>query len=580
MRRVIAACLLALLLLALLAPASPALANLDTNEYMGPPGQQEQDDGDPWAPTDKGGTFEKILAGVLAFPVRLIANLAQAGGFKTLDVLVFQQGLTDEQKKCLPWEPGETEAVRMWFDALCAVTAPFFIIVIAASAFRLKHGALNPAARAEAVESVQRWLLAAAIIILAPLAVQSLMWVAGILTDAVAGAFNAVGQALGRDVNDWASVSMTGKGIATGSVLGTTVVRVFLTFMFLYLNALYIIRKYVLTVMFAFTPLMALLWAANRNTTAAAIWLGELASNAFMPVAHGLALGTLMLMCDVKNFSGTWLTFLVMIYAVVPTAEAIRNSLQSLFTRWAGIGEERIARSALMGAMGLGGILSVARVAGATLGGGKVPPSAADGAQVSGASRSLAPQPVRQIGFRPGGMDVPATPYPAQGTAGGLQVGFAAPIPAAAAPAPTRAAPQRVSPELQRALAFGAKAGKVAMAATGLVYGAVAGAVPGGEAVAAGGVAVAGVAAPALGATGHLAASYTAKKVAPKLAQVPQVRAAAGYVRQVAQLPAVQKVATATRQAGVILQGVFDPRGAVQRASYPDRTGGLDAWRE
>jgi len=97
--------------------------------------------------------------------------------------------------------------------------------------------------------------------------------------------------------------------------------------------------------------------------------------------------------------------------------------------------------------------------------------------------------------------------------------------------------------------------------------------------IAAGGMAVAGAAGRALGATGHLAASHTAKKVAPKLAQVPQVQAAAGYVRQVTQLPAVQKVAAATRQAGIVLQNIYNPRGAVQRASYPNRTGGLDAWR-
>ncbi|MGQ9713084.1 MAG: hypothetical protein ACUVRC_10640, partial [Desulfotomaculales bacterium] len=389
-----------------------------------------------------------------------------------------------------------------------------------------------------------------------------------------------------------------------------------------------IVRKYVLTVMFAFTPMMALLWAINRNTTAAAIWLGELASNAFMPVAHGLALSTLMLMCDVKNFSGTWLTFLIMVYAVVPTAEAIRNSLQSLFTRWAGIGEERIAKSALMGAMGLGGILSVTRVAGATLGGhGGRASSGASGTATTatGASGTLAPQPVRQIGFRPGGMDAsgptaqapsgaqgyggpvptapapaagyasggpavpttaapaqgyrPATAHPAQGTAGVSQAGFAAPAPAGTAPVPTRGVPPRMSPELQRALAFGVKAGKAAAVATSLIYGAVAGAVPGGEVIAAGGVAVAGATARVLGTTGHLAASYTAKKVAPKLARVPQLQTAAGYVRRVAQLPAVQKVATATRRAGIILQSAYNPRGAMQRASYPNRAGGLDAWR-
>jgi hypothetical protein len=367
-------------------------------------------EGDPWHPNDKGGHLERALAWVISFPLRMLANLAQMGGFETLDKLVFQEGLTDEEMRYRPWNPSEWNSIMAWYQALCVFTVPFFILVIVITAFKLKYAALNPPARADAVESVQRWFLAVGIVILAPLLVLSLVWVASLLAKSVGAAFNYAAAGLGRNVSDWASVDMLGGGIATGSILGTTLVKIFLVGMFFYLNLLYIIRKFVMTVMFAFTPLMAILWAVNRNTTAAAIWLGELASNAFMPVAHGLALGTLLLICDVRTYDTSWLTFLVMFMTVVPAAEALRNSLQSLFTRWAGIHEESIVRSAALGALGLGGILSLGRVAGATLRGGK-------GSVFRGTPGSSGPQggPLSSSGTSPGpafgagGMLAPST---------------------------------------------------------------------------------------------------------------------------------------------------------------------------
>ncbi len=634
-------------------------------------------EGDPWAPQDKGSTFEKIFAGVVAFPLRVVASLAQQGGFETLDRLVFGVGLSEEEKKNKPWSAGEAQVVKLWFEALCTVTMPFFVLVIAATGFKLLHGGLNPAARAEAIESIQRWFLSVGVIVLAPLVVQSLMWLAAIMTDAVAGAFNSVAAGLGRNVQDWASVSLTGDGISTGSVLGTVAVRVFLTYMFFYLNVIYIIRKYVITVMFAFTPLMAVLWAINRQSVAAAMWLGELASNAFMSTAHALALSTLMLICDVKN-TGSWLPFTIMLYGVIPAAEALRNSLQSLLTRWAGIREESVARSALMGALGLGGFLSLVRVAGVTLGGAGRGRLAEGGVAGPGFPRGgpqpqelknapAAERPRRLIGFRGGGEDgreerpsgasgsVSTSAYNGYGAGNGYTSGFSpqetpspndygagrgyAPGLSPQETVPSRfpyevpSGPGRVEPpaeagpvtvdaaraprvgyahgagvtagtegwhpspppgrlpqqptRLEKALRFGARAGKVAMAAAALSYFTVGGAVPGGQVFAGAATLAAGYLGRLGGTAGYLGGSYIAsragdkvKAAAGRVMQIPGVQAVVGRVRKAGQRviasPGVQKTAAAARKAGAAVKTVYD----IARVRYPDdRRGGLDNWR-
>lgn len=634
-------------------PASPGAGSStrqDAGQEQARPAKQAAAsvEGDPWAPQDKGSTFEKIFAGLAAFPLRVVANLAQQGGFETLDRLVFGLGLSEEEKKNRPWNAEEARVVELWFEALSTVTLPFFVLVIAATGFRLLYGGLNPAARAEAIESIQRWFLSAGIIILAPLAVRSLMWLASIMTDAVAGAFNSVAAVLGRSVQDWASVSLTGEGISTGSVIGTVVARVFLTFMFFYLNVIYIIRKYVITVMFAFTPMMALLWAINKRSLAAAMWLGELASNVFMSTAHALALSTIMLICDVKD-TGSWLPFLIMLYGVIPTAEALRNSLQSLLTRWAGIREESIARSAMFGALGLGGFLSLARVAGATFGGAGRTGRPAEGGTLNlpcagpqTQAAGSAEQPRRLIGFRvgedgregrtpgpsgpvygkghtsgfspqetvparfpyevppgPGRMEPPAEAGPVTadalraprtgyahgaGVTAGMEGGQALSLPARP-PQPSR---------LEKALRFGAGAGKVAMAAAALSYFMVGGAVPGGQIFAGAATLAAGYLGRVGGTAGYLGGSYIASRAgekvraaAGKVMQVPGVQAVAGRVQKAGRVvmdspvvqktaSVVQKTATAARKAGAALKTVYD----IARVRYPDgRRGGLDNWR-
>jgi hypothetical protein len=384
--------------------------------------QQEQ--GQQGEIVDKGGTFEKIVAALAEFPLNMAEGLAKKGGFKSLDRLVFAEGLSQEERARLPWDSeAEVRAVRDWYKFLCLVTAPFYVVVVAVTAFRLMIGSPDPAARAEAMDSVRRWFLAVAAVVLAPFAVELFMALTGLLVDAIKGAFQGVAGPLNRGVGDW-GIDFAGIKVATGSFLGTAMVKVAFFFIYCYFNVLYIVRKLALTVFYAFTPIMALLWAINRNVTAAAVWLGEIASNAFMPVAHALVLCTILLMADVKNVGqgGSWITILVMLYTLVPLAEALRNSLQALFTNWAGFREERAAWRGLMAVAGLGGLASLGRVGSATLGGGRPAPSE-EGPRPGGGYGPAPPggldSPVLRDGLPARGPLGPA-PAPNPGPGGGL----------------------------------------------------------------------------------------------------------------------------------------------------------------
>ncbi|NPV30570.1 MAG: hypothetical protein HPY58_13180 [Firmicutes bacterium] len=571
---------------------------------------------------DKGGMFERILAGIVAVPCSVIEGLFKWGGFEKLDKLVFLKGYSEEEKKSLPWKGDEPKHVRLWFQTLAYVTAPFFAIVIAVNAYKLLYAAANPAARSEAMESLHRCVLAVFIVALAPLMVSTVMWMCTILVDAVAGAFNHVAAALGmpRAVGDWSAVEIGGAQIVTGSVLGTAIVRLFLAGMFAYLNVLYIMRKVALTVFFAFTPLAAMIWAVRKESTAMPVWIGELLSNAFMPVAHALVLCTILLLCDVKDMGrGTWVTILISFYTLIPLAEVLRNSLQSIIAHFAGFNEAATASKIFGAAMGLGGVFSLVRAGGSLFGGGgKTPPFA-------GATTTVPPggEGGRPIGFR---VPQPASPPPLGGPTapGGAapQIGGTAPplyagtpgtVPAAspgASPAGAgmtvpmphrqgglvgRAKSFAASPRATAALKVGAAAGKAAALGVGALAALTLPAVPGGQSlvkpVAAVARGVYGVAAGGAYLAGDYAARYAGKKLSQaaqsgsRLAQktVQAGKAAQGVGQRAAdwllgpqqgrQAPA--PVAQAPRQIGF-----RPPVQSQQRARYPASAYGLDGIRE
>lgn len=388
---------------------------------------------------DEGGVFEQIVATILEALIKVIQSLgAKIAGLQPVDKLVFLTDMGEMEKRIAPWTFSEKNFIDLWFLAMTGVVLPFYIISIAVSFIKLMTLSGNPADRSEAIQSIWRWFGALIITVSAPVLVESLTWLTSILLDGIKSAFQLVAteSGIGRTVEEWGAINFGGVAITTGSVLGTALVKLMFAIFWVWINVVYVIRKIVLSAMFCFTPLMALMWSVNKNTTAMPVWLGELASNAFMPVAHALVLCTILGFMDVKNINqqGTWFQILIAIYTIMPLSEVIRNTLQTLFTRMAGLNEEHTAKKAMAAAMGLGGILSLHRVFRSTLGipgntadtsAGSTPPTG--GGMTGTAGGRLSPVPVGNQGtipnITPNSSKGTVTPTPAgSNTVNGLSV--------------------------------------------------------------------------------------------------------------------------------------------------------------
>lgn len=314
---------------------------------------------------DTGSPLERILAGLINTFTTIFEKIAGLGnsGIKPLSELVFMTGLSGSEVEALPWQSSQIPYLKKFYNVLAVSAFPIIIIAIVVTAYRFILVPVSPSQRAEGIEGIKRWFMAIGIIILAPYFIEFLLMCSKYLINLIEYVFtNVVG---GGDIGDLALINPFTMDLKTGSFLGTALVKFGFLIIYIYFNVLYIIRMAAISVMFIFTPLMAMFWAINKNVTAISVWLGELASNAFMPVAHALTFCVILMLTDIQNIStdGGWFMILVLLFTLVPLSEALRNSMQSIITRASGVSEEGLASKVMGGLTG-----GVSRVGMATMG--------------------------------------------------------------------------------------------------------------------------------------------------------------------------------------------------------------------
>lgn len=306
--------------------------------------------------TDTGNIFERMIALLVEVPITVIKGIGSLADFREIDELVFLAGA---ERDNMPWKDADQkDKMLAWFQSFMWATLPLYVFVTAYNGFKLMYSANNPMARAEAMESIQRWFFSLGIIIFAPIFVSLIMTISGITVDAVSYAFGEISGGVTTEI------ALMDYDITTGSVLGTAFIKTMFALLYLYFNVIYIVRMVAISVMFGFTPLMAIMWAVKKDVTAIAVWMGELASNAFMPVAHGLVICTILLLTN----KDSWVHILIMLYCLIPLSEVLRNSMMSVFTRAAGFNEQKVGMGVLGSALGLGGLVSMGRMGGAIFG--------------------------------------------------------------------------------------------------------------------------------------------------------------------------------------------------------------------
>jgi hypothetical protein len=352
---------------------------------------------------DEGGFFEKAIAAVFDNLYIAFSELTGKFGFKPIGELLLQ---VEENAYDLsypaPFTTGQWRKLDALYTNMAGVGLALYLVAILATAGRFISAGVskNADARAEAVSQVWRLVFAILIIAAAPLAVRVLYVLNNALVEAIANAGKITGDIGKLLSNDWLA------NLKTGSVIGTAVVKIIFAWAGFWLNIIFWMREVVVSVMYVFTPLMAILWTMNKNVTAAAVWLGELVTNAFLHSAYALA--AVVVVVFIAGGDGNWPEKVLAVYMLISLGGVLRNSLQGLWTRWAGIDEEGIAGKAL-GMFGMGGVAGLGRLASASVAG------AAAGGAVAGAA-----------GGAPGGdapinlQGVPAAGGTAAGTTAGM----------------------------------------------------------------------------------------------------------------------------------------------------------------
>lgn len=309
---------------------------------------------------DKGNLLERSIAG-------LVNNIADAmnglikflTGFDDLDALLFSLPSNwNNERYPAPLDQETWDMLDTLYGGISIVAYGLFMLLPLVASFRFLGGAFtkSPRARAEAMQTLWRMVIAAVAIMAIPVMFRMFLIAANAIQGLVATAIeNSYSEGLG----------ISGEfleNIRTGSVLLTSIVRIGFVFISLQIGVLYAVRKIVLSTMYVFTPLMLVLWVIKKDITAASVWAGEMLTNSFLLTAYALSAGVVAF---ILGGNQSWVVKLLAVYMIVPLGNTLRNGLQNLFTRWAGIDEERIA-GGFAGTMASAfGMQSITRMVGA-----------------------------------------------------------------------------------------------------------------------------------------------------------------------------------------------------------------------
>jgi hypothetical protein len=317
---------------------------------------------------DETNPFLAVLAMVVKALTAGINAVANAMGMGEIKEIIFAVNSgADSFTQPAPYSSEQWQKMDSLYGSMILLTLALGLILILVTAYKFIYAGVNkrPEVRAEASESLWRWILVLLIIAAAPVVVRALFAINNALTSFIAGIIQAE------------NISTSFNDLQTGNVLITALVEFMFAWNRLFIGLIFFIRNWIVWTIYIFTPIMALLWGINKNVTAAAIWLGEMLSNAFLQTAYAFAFMVVALFIstgsgsvDTAGVAPSWAATLIGVYMIPSLANILRNSLQGLWTRWAGFDEEGLARQLGRGIVfASAGVAGVKTLAGATVGG-------------------------------------------------------------------------------------------------------------------------------------------------------------------------------------------------------------------
>lgn len=293
---------------------------------------------------EPGSVIERTIGNMIGNVASAVLNLIQdLTKIKTLDQILFNSGTPDDK---MPFTDKQLQAMNDWYSVISSVATALLIIPIVLAIFKAMYAGINPKARENVKESVERLFASGIIIAVTPIVFRLLLHINNLLV-------YYLGTLIKGSPDRVLGINGIMQNIHTGSAIFTALV----IFMFVYLNVrialMFFIRQFMLIVFYILTPIMVVLWTINKNINAAQIWLGELLTNIFTQFFYAVVF--LIYMSFIGNTT-SWVESIAWAMLIIPLAEALRNSLQGYFARLSGVNEESAVSSAAR-FLGLGAAL-------------------------------------------------------------------------------------------------------------------------------------------------------------------------------------------------------------------------------
>ncbi|MCR4443261.1 MAG: pilin [Peptococcaceae bacterium] len=221
--------------------------------------------------------------------------------------------------------------IMFWYNLLASLSGVFILWSIIKCGYKYILHPFNPGVRASLMETVQRCIVAVAIIALAPAFVKVLVAVNDAFVSLLAQAGNQLINNPGSlqtgvidgpgvfekilavpfqivlnlldlifglyDLDDlifnghltaFGDGFFSGRGIDVGNVFGNVLVQLAFVGFTVYFNVLYTLRHWVIVATLAATPLLVWIWVLSEEKQVIEIWAGELVSTTFMQLFHAL----------------------------------------------------------------------------------------------------------------------------------------------------------------------------------------------------------------------------------------------------------------------------------------------------
>ena len=286
-----------------------------------------------------------MLARIIANPIESLAtSLLTISGFQSIDKLVFNPdggGFTDSE-----WD----NIVKPWYTAsyMLALSKGVISLIVVVFGYGQLFGSFgSPAKAAQAREKVASVLIALLLVACVPNLLAILLELNKAVVQSIMNYAGSQGIGFGDVIGDQFMASINKE---VGNLLLRALIKLALAGLTLYLNFIYMVRKFMLIVLVITMPLIAWSWVSSKTKTPIKIALSELITNALMPASHALVLVLYMTIVqfDGQGIFNTWWAKLFAITLVVPLGAFLRN-LVAGWLNLLGFQEESLAQHGTSG---------------------------------------------------------------------------------------------------------------------------------------------------------------------------------------------------------------------------------------